>query len=293
MTQRTDLALEEKELFEESAKETTQLAGVVAREESVAGVSATVVEILDEEGAEQLHKPMGIYVTVELHDYANKKQDSFEPAVEAIAHYLGELLEEEELKTVLVVGLGNKAITADAVGPLVAEQMFVTRHLIHRLPDYFGDYRATCVIAPGVLGTTGMESAEVVQALVRQVQPTCVIAVDALASRSLSRVCTTVQLSNTGITPGSGVQNARAALNRQVLGIPVIAVGVPTVVEVATLAVDFQRAELLDGCGGMPMVVTPRDIDAKVSELSKAISYGLNMAIHPHLTMEDIAYFVP
>ncbi|MFI3313593.1 MAG: GPR endopeptidase [Eubacteriales bacterium] len=290
MARRTDLALEEKELFEES--ESTKLSGVISREEDCGGLWATVVEIVDEAGAEALHKPIGTYITVELSDYARKKQDSFAPAVEAIAHYMTQLMGEHQ-GTVLVVGLGNKAITADAVGPLVTEQMFVTRHLVDHLPDYFGDYRPTCVIAPGVLGMTGMESAEVVQALVNQMKPACVIAVDALASRNLGRVCTTVQLSDTGITPGSGVQNARAALNRQVLGVPVVAVGVPTVVEVATLATDYNQEGVLEACDGMAMVVTPRDIDAKVLELSKAISYGLNMAIHPQLTMDDIAYFVP
>lgn len=290
MARRTDLAVEEKELFEESA--THQLTGVKARDEDYNGIVATVVEILDERGAESLHKPVGTYITLELTDYVKKKQDSFPPAVEAISNYLNVLLEDVQLDLVLVVGLGNKAITPDAIGPLVTEQMFVTRHLIQQLPDFFGTYRATCVLAPGVLGMTGMESAEVVKALVNQLKPSCVVVVDALASRNLGRVCTTVQLSNTGIVPGSGVQNARAALNRDCLGVPVLAVGVPTVVEVGTLAEDYQATSLVEDCGGLPMVVTPRDIDAKVLELSKAISYGLNMALHPGLTMDDIAYFV-
>ena len=140
---------------------------------------------------------------------------------------------------VLVAGLGNRAMTPDAVGPLAVEHLLVTRHLISALPNCFGSFRAVSAVTPGVLGQSGVESAEAVAALVRELQPAAVIAVDALAARRTERLCTTVQLSDTGIAPGSGVGNHRHPLNRETLGVPVIAIGVPTVIDGATLAADL------------------------------------------------------
>jgi spore protease len=169
-----------------------------------------------------------------------------------------------------------------------------TRHLVEQLPDRFGDFRSVCAVAAGVLGNTGVESGELVQALCGKVRPDAVIAIDALASRALSRVCTTVQIADTGIVPGSGVGNARAALDRKTLGVPVIAVGVPTVVDGATLCADILEEagkgdldpEALRSGGGAGFV-TPRDIDERVADLSKVIGYGITLALQPHLNMED------
>lgn len=297
MARRTDLALEEKELWEESAGETTQLPGVRAREFSQKGVHITQVEILDQHGEQALHKPVGTYLTLEIDELARKKRDSFPKAAQVLGKQLRELMQLKQGDKVLVAGLGNLAVTPDAVGPKVLDHLLVTRHLIEQLPSFFGDYRSVAAISPNVLGVTGLESAEVVGGVVQTARPDCLIVVDALASREPRRVCSTVQLADTGITPGSGVSNAREAFNRERFGIPVFAVGVPTVVDMETLAEDygkpgFSGEAVAEACGGQKMIVTPRDIDAKVNEIAKLIAYGINLAVHEGISMEDIAYFV-
>ena len=217
----------------------------------------------------------------------------------ALAAELGALLGLEPGAPALVVGLGNRAITPDNIGPKAADQTMVTRHLVERVPEHFGSFRPVAALAAGVLGTTGMESGEVVRAVAEQIKPACVVAVDALASRSLRRVCRTIQLADTGITPGSGVGNARAALNAETLGVPVIAVGVPTVVDAATLTCDVLaeagKGELnpaaLQGAGD-GLIVTPKDIDTQVHDLAKVIGYGINLALHTGLTIGDVELFL-
>ena len=213
-----------------------------------------------------------------------RKADFFERAVRAVGSQLKELLPEEG--PVLIIGLGNEAMTPDAVGPLAADNILITRHLIAAMPKHFSGFRPVAVFRTGVLGTTGVESAEAVRGLVAEVKPALVIAIDALASRRCERVCTTVQLSDTGIIPGSGVGNHRAALNRETLGVPVLAVGIPTVVDAATLAADLLEesgvenidSETLRGGKG-DLMVTTRDIDQQVRDLSKVVGYGINWAL--------------
>jgi len=192
------------------------------------------------------------------------------------------------------VGLGNAAMTPDAIGPLAADSILVTRHLIAAQPRHFSGFRPVAVQRTGVLGSTGIESAEAVRALVSQLRPAAVIAVDALASRRAGRVCSTIQLSSTGIIPGSGVGNHRTALNRETLGVPVVSIGVPTVVDSATLAADLleeagihhiDEATLRAGHGSL--MVTPQDIDAQVRDLAKVIGYGINWALQD-LEIEEI-----
>ena len=188
-----------------------------------------------------------------------------------------------------MVGLGNRAITPDALGPKVHDHTLVTRHLVEGCPEHFGGFRPVAALSAGVLGTTGMESGELVQAVCRRLEPACVVAVDALASRSLKRLCRTVQLSDTGIAPGSGVGNHRAALDRASLGVPVLAVGVPTVVDGATLAADLLGTAELPPLGeGRDLLVSPKDIDSQVSDLAKVIGYGIGLALHPGLRVEDL-----
>ena len=193
-----------------------------------------------------------------------------------------------------MVGLGNPAMTPDAVGPLAADSVLITRHLISAMPKHFSGFRPVAVFRSGVLGTTGVESAEAVRGLVAEVQPALVIAVDALASRRCERVCTTVQLSDTGIVPGSGVGNHRSALNQETLGVPVYAVGIPTVVDAATLAADLLEESGLTEVkperlrqGQQTLMVTPRDIDQQVRDLSKVVGYGINWALQD-LEIEEI-----
>ena len=299
LKRRTDLALEAKELWAESAEKETKLEGVRARDSLREGYQVTTVDILDEQGASSLGKPVGSYVTVQLDALARREEDAFGRAARAIAAELNGLLKLPEGATCLVVGLGNRAITPDAIGPGVADHTMVTRHLVEQVPEHFGSFRPVAALAAGVLGTTGVESGELVKAVAEKIRPGCIIAVDALASRSMDRVCTTVQLANTGIVPGSGVGNHRAALNRETLGVPVIAVGVPTVVDAGTLAADILAEAGQEGLdpealagAGEGLMVTPRDIDQRVADLVKVIGYGINLALQPGLTIEDVDLFL-
>lgn len=287
---RTDLALEARELWQESAEKTTRLRGVKAASRRLEGYGLTQVDILDKRGEEALGKPQGTYRTVDLSAYWKRRDGFFERAVRAVGAQLRELIPEEG--SALVVGLGNRAMTPDAVGPVCCDHVLVTRHLISAQPRQFSALRPVAVFRAGVLGSTGVESAEAVRGLVRQVRPAFIIAVDALAARRAGRVCTTVQLSDTGIVPGSGVGNHRAALSRETLGVPVFAVGVPTVVDSATLAADLlEQAGVREpdalAAPAENLMMTPRDIDRQVQELSKIVGYGINWALQD-LEIEDI-----
>ena len=287
---RTDLALEAKELWEESARETGVLRGVEAWSETREGFPIETVHILDQRGERALGKPAGRYVTLTMDGLLRREEDAFPRAARAVGRELGQLLDRSAPGGLaLVVGLGNRAITPDAVGPKVHEHTLVTRHLVEGLPEHFGSLRPVASLSAGVLGTTGMESGELVQAVCRDLKPACVIAVDALASRSLERLCRTVQLSDTGIAPGSGVGNYRQALDRETLGVPVLAVGVPTVVEASTLAADLLGQEDLPPLGeGRELLVTPKDIDSQVDDLAKVIGYGISLALQPGLDVADL-----
>lgn len=287
---RTDLALEARELWQERAGETTRLEGVEARTGQREGYPSETVRILDARGEQALGKPAGTYVTVTLDGLQRREEDAFGRGARAVAGVLRELMGPEgEQGGVLVVGLGNRSITPDAIGPKVHEHTLVTRHLVHQAPEHFGSYRPVASLAAGVLGTTGMESGELVQAVCRRLKPALVVAVDALASRSLDRLCRTVQISDTGIVPGSGVGNHRFALDKKTLGAPVLAVGVPTVVYGSTLAADLLGRDDLPPLGwGGELLVTPKDIDSQVSDLSKVIAYGINLALQPELSIQDL-----
>ena len=291
---RTDLALEAAQLWREGGN-TGELPGVTQEESTREGYPVTTVKVLDDRGAKAIGKPVGTYVTVDLSALVRREEDAFGRAARAVAAELSALLKLPEGAPALVVGLGNRAITPDNIGPAAADHTMVTRHLVEQVPEHFGSFRPVAALAAGVLGTTGVESGELVAALVEKLRPGCVIAVDALASRSLDRVCRTVQIADTGIVPGSGVGNHRFALNRETLGVPVVAVGVPTVVDAATLAADLLAEAGRDDLdpaalrgAGEGLFVTPRDIDAQVADLSKVIGFGLNLALQPHLSLEDV-----
>lgn len=297
MTKRTDLALEAKELWEESAEETTELPGVLARESEQNGVKITSVEILDQQGEQALNKPTGTYVTLEPASLLRRERDGFQKAAEVMGAQMQKLLHLKKGQSVLVAGLGNRAVTPDAIGPKAVEHLLITRHLVSKLPVYFSDYRPVSAISPGVLGMTGLESAEIVHGVVERAKPDCLIVIDALASCTLSRICTTIQLADTGIVPGSGIHNAREAFNKQRFGIPVVAVGVPTVVDLDTLVQQYagdtmSEQRLNELCNGQQMVVTPRDIDAKIAQIAKLVAYGINLALHEGLDYQDIGDLV-
>ena len=282
--------MEERELWQQSAGYTTQLPGVRARESSGKGITTTWVEILDDRGAKALHKPIGTYITLEFEKSVLRSPAGFSKAAERLGRSLGRMLPEGQA---LVVGLGNSAVTPDAVGPRALDHLLITRHLGKHLPTL----RPVSAISPGVLGTTGLESVEVVRGIVERSKPSCVVVIDALASRSLDRVCTTVQLTDTGIVPGSGVGNSRAAFNEETLGVPVRAVGVPTVVEASTYLHDMLEAHDCKVEGGAPtcdrsLVIMPKDIDAHVARMSRLLGYGISMALHRGVSAEDISCFV-
>lgn len=296
MAKRTDLAMEARELWQESAGKTTLLSGVRAREDKKDGVSVTTVEILDHRGEKALGKPVGTYVTVTLEHLL--QPDKLNQAAAVLGQELRSLLALRPGAYVLVVGLGNLAVTPDAVGPRSLEHLLVTRHLVEQLPDQFGSLRPVSALSPGVLGTTGLESAEIVRGVVDRVRPDSVVVVDALASRSPERVCSTVQLADTGIVPGSGVGNSRRAFNRDALGVPVAAVGVPTVVDAATLAADLMEKSGLDADydriapHGAGLIVTPREIDERVQVIARVVSLGVNLALQDSLSVDEIQSLV-
>jgi len=284
---RTDLAMEARELWREKAEKTTELAGVRAEDYEETGYRITRVDILSEEGETALGKPRGSYRTVDISPCLSNYSEEFSTAAEVIAAQLRSLLPDGG--GVFIAGLGNRRLTPDAIGPLAVEHLLITRHLTKLLPDF----RPLSAAAAGVLGTTGLESAEWVRGLVEPSEASTVIVIDALASRSLDRLCTTVQLSDTGIVPGSGIGNARHALNKESLGLPVISIGVPTVVDAATLALDLAGDEvsLPESIRqrGSALFVTPKDVDEKIARISKLIGYAINLALQPGLTIEDIA----
>lgn len=297
LQRRTDLALEAREIWAESAQE--RIEGVEAVESTREGYPVTTVHITSKQGAHALGKPVGTYITLELAGLRRREEDAFPRAARALAEELKRLLPMKKGAGVLVVGLGNQAITPDNIGPGAVRHTLATRHLVEQVPEHFGHFRPVAALAAGVLASTGVESGELVRAVTDKIKPACVIAIDALASRSLKRVCTTIQLADTGITPGSGVGNHRAALNRETLGVPVVALGVPTVVDVATLCADVLaeagkgdlEPEALHGAGS-GLMVTPRDIDQSAADLAKVIGFGVNLALQDGLSVEDIEMFL-
>ena len=295
---RTDLAVEAEALCRENQAQTAgELPGVRAETRRERGYAVTTVEVLDSRGEAALGKPRGTYITVELDAFIRREENAFADACAVLSDALRSLLKLENSGNYLVVGLGNRDITPDAIGPDTVDCVMVTRHLRERMPEDFAAFRPVAAVCSGVLGTTGIESSDIVRAVAEKLRPDAVIAVDALASRSPDRLCRTVQISDTGIVPGSGVGNARQALGRETLGVPVIAVGVPTVVDAATLAVDLASksgAELDPATFGKTggMIVTPREIDKNVRDVAKLIGYSLNLALHDGLTIEDVDMFL-
>lgn len=293
MAFRTDLAVE----AIENHKTAAALLHVRQSDRTLEGFAVHEVRILSEDAAREIGKPQGRYLTLELDALIRREEDAFPRACKALSTLLRELLPRPNDGPVLIAGLGNRMITPDAIGPQTADHVIATRHLVAQSPEVFADWRPVSALAPGVLGQTGVETGEVICGVLDRVRPAAVIAVDALAAGRLSRLLRTVQLADTGITPGAGVGNARAALNKETLGVPVIAVGVPTVVDGATLAHEISSqlgqpaCEALDDLS-QPVMITTRDIDREVADISRMIGYAVNMALHPHLSVADIDLYL-
>ncbi len=310
---RTDLALEEKERFE---SDQVEVSGVVLEEEydAEAEIRITRVRIETEKGAKAMGKPVGTYVTLEAPNMAVPDEAYHREVSEKIAEFVRELLsvqdlEKEEL-SVLIVGLGNRQVTPDALGPYVTDHLCATRHIVKEYGKYamgMDQVNLVSTLTPGVMGQTGMETVEVVRGVVHETSPDLVIAIDALAARNSRRLNRTIQIADTGIHPGSGVGNHRNGLTRETIGVPVIGIGVPTVVDAATIVNDtmenlimaMESSETLKSVGEVlrsynaaekyelikeliaphlnGMFVTPKDVDEMVNQISYTISEGLNL----------------
>jgi len=294
---RTDLALEAQEELNKASADSGALRGVKSENLTSEGFPVTRINILDENGAEQLGKPVGAYITVTLDGLKRRDEDIFSRAINAVAKELRSIVPEGRV-FVLIVGLGNDGITPDAIGHDTVKHIMVTRHLVERFPDVFGRFREVSAIAPGVLGTTGVESREIIRGVVSHVHPDFVIVVDALASSKLERLCKTIQMTDTGIIPGSGVGNSRAAVNRESMGVPVIAIGVPTVVDIKTVVYDVMDTfdiepndEILKKYSDS-LMVTPKEIDVHISDMGRIIGYAINLVLHDNISIYDMDMFL-
>ena len=275
---RTDLALESKERLE---AEKNEMRGVIFEEhfDEKRNVTITKVTIETENGAKAIGKPVGTYLTLEAPDMAVPDEGSHREVSEVLAEQLRALV-KENIESVLVVGLGNREVTPDALGPEVIGNLYITRHILREYGEYaFPDKKVAAIsgIVPGVMAQTGMETLEIIKGIIGETSPQLVIAIDALAARSVKRLGRTIQIADTGINPGSGVGNHRKGLNKETLGVPVVAIGVPLVVDAATIVYDVcQDVDKIPN-GIVGMFVTPKNIDEMVKSLSYTISEALNM----------------
>lgn len=297
---RTDLALETREIYQKAQNIENEVPGVETKiDDSDNDFLFTEVNILSDEGASLLNKPIGNYITIES-KYMNDEVESIDKKIiNKLASTIKDISHIVKKDSVLVVGLGNSDVTPDAIGPKVVDNLSITRHLIEYTPELVNENtRAVSAIVPGVLGTTGIETSDIVKGIVEKTKPDLVIVVDALAAKDMNRISRTIQVSNTGITPGSGVKNNRFSLTRESLGVPVIAVGVPTVVGVPTIvneAIEYVSEKIPDVKTPLEnenymqnilenkdfdFMVTPNDIDDIISNISRLVSEGINSALH-------------
>ena len=282
MNCRTDIALERQEMLPD-----TDQKGIKVKRWEKEKAQVTEIEILNEYGADTLQKPIGRYITIDLPEFSHESE-LLDGRLTALTESIKNLLPENAEK-ILVAGLGNENITPDALGPLCARGIFSTRHIKGEFIKDLGleNLKSVSSISTGVLGQTGIETAEYIKGIVNLVKPDAVIIIDALASRRLSRLGKTVQLTDTGITPGSGVGNFRKTIDKTTLGIPVISLGVPTVVDGNTIVSDLtgneNKSNQIDATG---MMVTPREIDTIISRASRLLSLSINCALQPEMKPE-------
>lgn len=317
----TDLALEAHQIF--SPEHGGSIPGVQSSTEEQDGITITRLSIENEMGSKIMGKMVGNYLTLEVPGLRYKDTDLQKRVAQTLAAEFRQFAGLTPESTVLVIGLGNRKVTPDALGPLVCDNLFVTRHLYEHMPEVVnqGGYRPVAAVAPGVMGITGIETSEIVHGIVKKVKPDLVICVDALAARSLERVNTTIQIADVGISPGAGVGNKRKGLNKKSLGVPVIAVGVPTVVDAVTITSDAMDLivnrleqdvpnngmtklmanfneqekkqlifELLQPLGNN-LMVTPKEVDTFIEDVANVIANGLNVALHEAISMDDATMY--
>ncbi|WP_233095814.1 GPR endopeptidase [Alicyclobacillus sp. SO9] len=315
---RLDLAVEAHELAR-GQRDAREFNGVtMATDTDDEDLTVTRVTVETPEGEREIGKEMGTYISLEAPKLRRHDPDLQGRVVERFADEMRKLIPADEEAPVLVVGLGNAQVTPDSLGPLAVERLFVTRHLMSMMPELAGEgYRVVSAVSPGVLGITGIETLEIVRGIVEHVKPGLVVAIDALASRSIARVNATIQVADNGIHPGSGVGNHRKGITEQTLGVPVIGIGVPTVLDAATIAGDAiekvvqQLQQSVPGNGaseilgqlsgpekrqmvkelleplGNNLMVTPKEIDEFVEDVANIIAKGLNLALHSGMSMEE------
>ncbi|NLN07724.1 MAG: GPR endopeptidase [Firmicutes bacterium] len=319
---RTDLAIEARELLMGEVER--EIPGVQLDTEDVDDIRITRVEITTPEAEKRMGKKQGKYITLEAPGLRQKNTELQEKVARQFTKELLHIIDIGKEASVLVIGLGNWNVTPDALGPRVIKDLLVTRHILELQPETLGEgFRPVSALAPGVLGITGVETSEIIQGLVEKVKPDLLIAIDALAARNLSRLHTTIQIADTGITPGSGVGNKRLGISRETIGIPVIAVGVPTVVDAVTIADDLishllsalmqeagenspvykvvrsiaegdkraVMAEVLEPYGGR-LMVTPKEIDTLVEDMARLLAGAINAALHPAIAGEEAGKYL-
>lgn len=294
MNFRTDLAMEAVQLLKQTDS------GIKQHKKNVGDLEITQVTIETDAAAQKLGKLKGKYITIELPAFTDNFQN-IDDKIEVISKQIRYLLPSEGL--IFVVGLGNEAITPDALGPKTIKSILATRHITGEIARSTGldALRSVAAIAPGVLGQTGIEVSEIIQSIIKKINPAALIVVDALASMETSRLGTTIQICNTGISPGSGVGNARPGLNQESMGIPVIGIGVPTVVDAQTLAKNLLNSDTTrysekisqkTAPRGELMMVTPREIDLLIERSSKLLAMSINGALQPNFSVDDIMSLV-
>ncbi|MEY7998979.1 GPR endopeptidase [Clostridium sp. Mt-5] len=319
---RTDLAVETRERCRKERG--GEVPGVEVEETVEDDIKITCVKIVEDIGEKIMGKPKGSYITVDMPRLTHYDGEIRDKVSKVVGKVLSSMIDIDKSMTALVVGLGNWNITPDSLGPKVVSKLMVTRHLKQLVPDKIDEgIRPVCVISPGVLGLTGIETSEIIKGVVDKVKPNLIICIDSLASRKMDRVNSTVQIGNRGISPGSGVGNRRMELSEKTLGIPVIAIGVPTVVDAATMASDtidmvldemivqakkgekfYQMLKSIDKNEKQQMIrelldpykenimVTPKDVDLVVDSISKIIANAINIALQPALDLNDINTFL-
>lgn len=306
----TDLADERRDIYRKANKMEDEIPGIeTEQKEKGENIKISKVKILNAEGANALGKPIGEYITIDVKNLKIAQEEEIQKAGEALTDELKELLIKhvEKEEDILVVGLGNAYVTPDSLGPKVISYIDVTRHLLKYAPQYLEKgTRPVSAISPGVLGTTGIETLEIIKGIVDNIKPKLVIVIDSLASKSIERISSTIQVADTGITPGAGVGNTRKELSQETLGIPVIAIGVPMVVEMATIANDCldifitklqQEAKSNDYLNKLKdndnyeeikqalipenynMIVTPKEIDDLIENMSSVVARGINFSL--------------
>lgn len=307
---RTDLAVERRDVYKKANNLENEIDGIESEKEEVdKNLKIERVFITNENGEKSVGKPRGTYVTIDIKNLKIARDEEIQKASDVLTSELSKILDKHVTRKeeMLVVGLGNIYATPDSLGPKVINEIDVTRHLIKYLPQYVDENtRNVCAIAPGVLGTTGMETLEILKGIVENVKPKVVIVIDSLASRSIERISSSLQISDTGIVPGAGVGNARAELSQSTLGVPVIALGIPTVVELATLVSDgidifiknlqekaqsndylnnlqqndkYEEVKEALNIGDYNMIVTPKEIDDLIENMKDIVARGINQTI--------------